>query len=92
MSTFLCNVVNEIWYNDLKDAETFFTRVLAIEIMAHLDANSRGLHALDMISLCTNMTQYYAEADDIPQFIVMMEDAQKKVKRVGMPILVMSNL
>ncbi len=92
MSTFLCYVVNEIWYNDLKDAETFFTRVVAIEIMAHLDANSGGLHALDMISLCTNMTQYYAEADGIPQFIVMMEDAQKKVKRVGMPILVMSNL
>ena len=78
VSTFFRNVVDEIWYNDLKDAETFYTRVLAIDIMAHLDANSGGLHALDMISLRTNMTQYYAEADGIPQFIVMMEDAQKK--------------
>jgi len=65
VSTFLCNVVDEIWYNDLKDDETFYTRVLAIDIMAHLDANSGGLHALDMISLCTNMTQYYAEVDGI---------------------------
>ena len=32
------------------------------------------------------MTQYYAEADGIPQFIVMMEDAQKKAKRANMPI------
>jgi len=32
------------------------------------------------------MTQYYVQADGIPQFIVMMEDAQKKVKRAGMPI------
>jgi hypothetical protein len=54
--------------------------------MALLDANSGGLHAVDMISLRTNMTQYYVQADGIPQFIVMMEDAQKKAKRAGMPI------
>jgi len=39
-----------------------------------------------MISLRTNMTQYYVQADGIPQFIVMMEDAQKKAKQAGMPI------
>jgi hypothetical protein len=54
--------------------------------MAHLNANSGGLHAIDMISLCLNMTQYYVQADGIPQFIFMMEDAQKKSKRAGMPI------
>ena len=75
---FLCDVVDEIWYNDLKDAETFYTKVTAIKIMALLDANSGGLHVVDMISLRTNMTQYYVQADGIPQFIVMMEDAQKR--------------
>jgi hypothetical protein len=54
---FLCNVVNKIWYNNLKNAKTFYTKVTALEIMAHLNANSRGLHAIDMISLCSNMTQ-----------------------------------
>jgi hypothetical protein len=54
--------------------------------MAHLDANSRGLHTINMISLCSNMTQYYVQVDDIPQFIIMMEDAQKKTKQAGMPI------
>jgi hypothetical protein len=54
--------------------------------MALLDTNSGGLHAVDMISVHTNMMQYYVQADDIPQFIVMMEDAQKKAKRAGMPI------
>jgi hypothetical protein len=83
---FLRDVVDEIWYNDLKDADTFYTKVTAIDIMALLDANSGGLHAIDMISLCINMTQYYVQADGIPQFIVMMEDAQKKAKRAGMPI------
>ena len=77
VAKFLHDVIDEIWYNDLKDAETFYTKVTAIEIMALLDANSGGLHALDMISLRTNMTQYYVQADVIPQFIVMMEDAQK---------------
>jgi hypothetical protein len=86
IAKFLRNVVDEIQYNDLKDAETFYTKVTALEIMAHLDANSGGLHAIDMISLPSNMTQYYVQADGIPQFIVMMEDAQKKAKRASMPI------
>jgi hypothetical protein len=86
VTKFLCNVVDKIWYNDLKDHETFYTKVMAFEIMAHLDANSGGLHAIDMISLHLNMTQYYVQADGIPQFIVMMDDAQKKAKWAGMPI------
>jgi hypothetical protein len=86
VAKFLCDVVDEIWCNDLKDAKTFYTKVTAIEIMALLDANSGGLHAVDIISLRTNMTQYSVQADGIPQFIVMMEDAQKKAKRAGMPI------
>jgi hypothetical protein len=78
MSKFLRNVVDEIWYNNLKNADTFYTKVTAINIMALIDTNSRGLHALKMILLHTDMMQYYVQADGIPQFIVMMEDAQKK--------------
>jgi hypothetical protein len=62
----------------LKNANTFYTKVTAIDIMSLLNANSRGLHTIDMITLRTNMMQYYVQADGIPQFIVMMEDAQKK--------------
>ena len=47
----LCKVVNEVWYNNLKDANTFYTKVTALEIISFLDANSGGLHAIDMISL-----------------------------------------
>jgi hypothetical protein len=83
---FLRDVVDEVWYNDLKDADTFYTKVSALDIISFLDANSGGLHAIDMISLRTNMHQYYVQADGIPQYIIMMEDAQKKAKRAGMPI------
>jgi hypothetical protein len=86
LSKFLCNVVNEIRYNDLKNTNTFYTKVMAIDIMSLLHANSGGLHTLNMISLCTDMMQYHMQADGIPQFIVVMEEAQKKAKRAGMPI------
>ncbi len=86
VSKFLRNVVDEIWYNNLKNANTFYMKVTAIEIMSLLDANSGGLHALDMISLCTDMMQYYVQVDGIPKFIGMTEDAQNKARRASMPI------
>jgi hypothetical protein len=67
-----------VWYNDLKDADIFYTKVTAHEIIAFLNANSGGLHTIDMISLRTNMHNYYTQADGIPQYINMLEDAQKK--------------
>jgi hypothetical protein len=54
--------------------------------MTFLNANSGGLHTIDMISLRTNMHQYYTQADGIPQYIIMLEDSKKKAKRAGMPI------
>jgi hypothetical protein len=83
---FLRKTVDEVWFNDLKDADTFYMKVTALEMISFLGANSGGLHAVDMISLQTNMHQYYVQSDGIPQFINMLEDAQKKAKRAGMPI------
>jgi hypothetical protein len=92
ISKFLRDVIDEILYNDLKNANTFYTKVTAIDIMALLDANSGGLHALDMILLSTGMMQYYVQVDGIPQFIVMMEDAQKRLSRPAclLPMLKLS--
>jgi hypothetical protein len=78
--------VDKTWYADLKDADTFYTKVLAINLMAFLDANSGELHAVEMLTLRTNMHGYYAQADGIPQYIIMLEEAQKKAKQAGMPI------
>jgi hypothetical protein len=79
VSKFLRDLVDEIWYNNLKIANTFYAKAMAINIMALLNANSRGLHAVNMILLRTDMMQYYEQADGIPQFIVTMEDAQKRL-------------
>ena len=78
--------MDETWYANLKDTYTFYTKVLAIKIMAFLSANSGELHAVDMLTLRTNMHGYYAQANGIPQYIIMLEEAQKKAKRAGMPI------
>jgi hypothetical protein len=32
------------------------------------------------------MHGYFAQVDGIPQYIIMLEEAQKKAKRAGMPI------
>ncbi len=75
---FLHKTIDKVWYNDLKDANPFYTKVLALKIMTFLGANRGGLHAIDMISLRTNMHQYYVQADGISQYIVMLEDKQKR--------------
>ena len=73
--------------NHNRASDAFYTKVTALEIIDHLDANSGGLHALEVITLCTNMTQFYGWADGILQYIIMLEDAQKKAEREGMPIV-----
>jgi hypothetical protein len=74
---FLRKTVNKV-YNNLKNANTFYPKVSALEIMTFLEANSGGLRAIDMISLCTNMHQCYVQADGIPQYIIKLKDAQKR--------------
>jgi uncharacterized ParB-like nuclease family protein len=84
---FLMEVVNNLWINNLKDADTFYTKVTALQIVVHNDANSGGLHSIDMLTLRLSMQTYYKQADGIPQYIAMLEDAQKKEKQANMPIV-----
>jgi hypothetical protein len=46
MGKFLHDVDDEIWYNDLKNSNTFYTKVTAIDIMAFLDANTKAFMLL----------------------------------------------
>ena len=85
-SKFLRDTVDKVWYAGLNNEDTFYTKVLALDIMAFLNANSRGLYAVDILTLRTIVHGYYAQADNIPQYIIMLEEAQKKAKWAGMPI------
>ena len=59
----------------------------ARDLVEHLEKNSTGLHALDIVVLRTNMLLLYKNAASMPDFILTMEEAQKKAKRAELPIL-----
>ncbi len=83
----ICAAVEEVYINKLKDGTTFFHKVNARELLEHLEKNSTGLHALDIIALRTNMLLLYKNAASMPDFILVMEEAQKKAKQAELPIL-----
>jgi hypothetical protein len=57
------------------------------DLLKHLEKNSTGLHALDIVALRSNMLLLYKNAVSMPDFILAMEEAQKKAKRAELPIL-----
>jgi hypothetical protein len=79
--------VKEVYINELKDGTTFFHKVFARGLLELLEKNSTGLHALDIVALCTNMLLLYKNAASMPDFILTIEETQKKAKRDKLPIL-----
>jgi hypothetical protein len=79
--------VEEVYINKLKDGTTFFYKVFARDLLEHLEKNSTSLPTLDIIALCSNMLLLYKNAASMLDFILAMEEAQKKAKRAELPIL-----
>ncbi len=79
--------VEEVYINKLKDGTTFFHKVFARDLLEHLEKNSTGLHALDIVVLRLNMLLLYKNAASLSDFILAMEEAQKKAKYAELPIL-----
>jgi hypothetical protein len=80
-------MVEEVYIIELKDGTTFFHKVNARELLEHLEKNSTGLHALYIVALRTNMLLLYKNAASMPDFILAMEESQKKAKQAKLPIL-----
>jgi hypothetical protein len=83
----ICAAVEEVYINKLKDGTTFFHKVFACDLLKHLKKNSTGLDALDIVALHSNMLLLYKNAASMPDFILAMEEAQKKMKCAELPIL-----
>ena len=75
IAKFICNTVNELWYRTLCHPRSYYTTIMANELPAHLNANCSGLHPNELVNLPTDMMGYYMEADSIPEYINMLEDA-----------------
>jgi hypothetical protein len=78
--------VEEVYINELKNDTTFFHKVFAPDLLKHLKKNSTGLQTLDIVALHSNMLLHYKNAACMPDFILAMEEAQKKAKRAELPI------
>jgi hypothetical protein len=83
----LCTAVEEVYINKLKDGKTFDHKVFAQDLLKDLEKNSTGLHALDIVALHSNILLLYKNAVRMPDFILAMEEVQKKAKHAELPIL-----
>ena len=73
-------VVDETWYKELKDPDTFYTKVMAIKLLEHLTELCAGLHTVNAVDIPQLMKELYKDSDGVPQFINTMEAAQRKSK------------
>ena len=69
-----------IW--EFKNARTYYTKVLAKGLLEHLQDSCLGTHAIDALSLQLDMRKYHLLADGIPEYINMLEDAQRTAVRI----------
>ncbi len=75
-----------MWIHDLRNHETFYSNVTALAIFKHLCERSGSLHVLGMVLLTIQMIQYYEGMPDIPEYIFLLKDAQRKAARAHLPV------
>ena len=79
-------VVDETWYKELKDPDTFYMKVTALKLIDHLTEFCAGLHTVDAVDIPHIMKSLYKDSEGVPQFINAMEAAQRKSKRAKLVI------
>ena len=83
---FVLAVVADTWVRELRDPETLYTEVDPQDLLAHLQAGCTGRHTLDLLALHNEMQRYHLEVEGIPEYINILEDAQRKAGRAGRAI------
>ena len=66
---FLMANVDETWYQELEDPDTYYTEVTALQLMDHLRLRSGGRHAIDAVDIIAEMGTLFAEAHSIAEYI-----------------------
>ena len=79
-------VVADTWVRELRDPDTIYTEVDPRDLSSHLQAGCTGRHALDLLMLHNKMQRYHLEVEGIPEYINMLEDAQRQAVRAGRTI------
>ena len=63
---FIMEVVDETWYKDLKDPNTFYTNVTAINLLHHLTELCSVLHTVDAVEIPQAMKNLFSDTEGIP--------------------------
>ena len=79
-------IVDETWYKELEDPDTFYTNVTTLKLLDHLTEFCLGLHTVNRVDIPQVMKNNFSNAEVIPQFINVMEAAQHKSKRAKLVI------
>ena len=83
---FIMEVVNKMWYKEIEEPAMFYTNAPALKLLDHLNEFCLGLHTVNAVNIPQLMKTLFANGDRIPQFINVMEAAQKNSKRAKLPI------
>jgi hypothetical protein len=83
---FIRKAVDEIWYHDLRHQWSFSTHVTAKQLLSHLDDNCGSLHPSELVNLPMDMLGFYAMVDSIPEYINMLEAAQRNLAHANLPM------
>ena len=79
-------VVEETWYKELEDHDTFYTKVTTLKLLDHLTELFLGIHTVDVVDIPQFVKTLYKDSEGIPQFINVMDAAQRKSKRAKLVI------
>ena len=57
---FIVEVVDEIWYKELEDPDTFYTNAMALTFLEHHTEFFSGLHTVDVVDILQVMKKLSA--------------------------------
>ena len=79
-------VVADTWVRELRDPGTIYTEVAPQDLFTHLQTGCNGRHALDLLALHNEMQRYHLKVQGIPEYINMLEEAQRQAGRASRTI------
>ena len=83
---FIPSRVENTWFQELKRANTCYTLVTTEKMLAHLQATSGVIHALNILTLQNEMQLYHLDSKGIPEYINEPKDDQAKAEQENNPI------
>ena len=83
---FIMEVVDETWYKELEDHDTFYTNITALKLLEYLTEFCSDLHTVDAVDIPQVMKTLLIDAEGMSQYIRAMEAAHRKSKRAKLVI------